>query len=69
MVRSNVIMSLYQTEANEHPNILSEFDDLETLNQINLTQFILDTEPELGLRKTVFRFRFPIFSSKVLNPN
>ena len=40
-------MSLYQTEAEKHH---MEFDDLQTINRINLTQFIIDTEPELELK-------------------
>ena len=41
-------MSLYQTEANEE-HMLSNFDDLEAINRINLTQFIIDTEPEIQM--------------------
>lgn len=46
MVRSTVIMDLYQAEGDIHTE---NQDDVEILNSINLTQFIIDTEPEIRM--------------------
>ena len=46
MVRSTVIMDLYQAEGDIHTR---NQDDIDVLNNLNLTQFIIDTEPEIRI--------------------